>query len=404
MSSRTESKIPPRLPRTVVMLGIVSLFMDMSSELIHSLLPALFVTVLGANMAMIGLIEGVAEATASITKVFSGVLSDWLGKRKMLAVVGYGMAAITKPLFPLATSIPVVFAARFIDRIGKGIRGAPRDALIADVTPEDRRGAAYGLRQSLDTAGAFMGPLAAIALMALFADDVRTVLWFAVIPAAICMVILIFAVEDAKTPPRPASAKSPINKRELKQLPSAFWAIVFIGGLFSLTRFSEAFLTLRGMELGLPLAMTPMAILLMSLIYALSSYPAGKISDKINRRFLLIIGLVVMIVADLFLAVADDLTFVFLGIAAWGLHMGLTQGVLSAMVAEAAPKTLRGTAFGIFNLISGIVLLAASVIAGLVWDMFGSQMTFLMGGSFAVLSILAVLWTTRRGKPIKYQT
>jgi len=236
--------------------------------------------------------------------------------------------------------------------------------------------------------------------MAWFADDVRTVLWFAVIPAAICMVILIFAVEDAKTPPRPSSSRSPINRQELKRLPSAYWAVVIIGGLFSLTRFSEAFLTLRGMELGLSLALTPTAILLMSLTYALSSYPAGKLSDRLNRHILLIIGLAVMVVADLLLAKAQDLTVVFVGIAAWGLHMGLTQGVLSAMVSEAAPASLRGTAFGIFNLISGIVLLVASVIAGLAWDMFGSEMTFLIGGGFALLSILAVLWTMRYGKPI----
>lgn len=398
MKNKAQRRLFSRLPRGVVMLGFVSLFMDMSSELVHSLLPALFVTILGMNMATIGVIEGVAEATASIVKVFSGALSDWLGKRKVLAVVGYGLAALTKPLFPLASSVSLVFAARFIDRIGKGIRGAPRDALIADLTPTEYRGAAYGLRQSLDTVGAFLGPLAAIALMGLFADDIRTVLWFAVIPAAICMGVLIFGVDEPKID-RPARApRLPIHLDEIKRLPVAYWSIVAIGGLFSLARFSEAFLTLRGMQLGLPIALTPFVMVLMSATYSLSAYPSGLLADRIDRWRLLLLGLGVLIGADLLLAVADNLTLAFLGIAAWGLHMGLTQGLLSAMIADAAPETLRGTAFGIFNLVGGLVLLAASVIAGLAWDILGSEATFLLGGGFALFAGLFVLSVIARKK------
>ena len=388
------------MPRGVVMLGMVSLFMDMSSELIHSLLPALFVTVLGANMATIGIIEGIAEATASITKIFSGALSDWLGKRKALAVVGYGLAAFTKPLFPLAASVSVVFVARFIDRIGKGIRGAPRDALIADLTPSESRGAAYGLRQSLDTVGAFLGPLAAVALMLLFADDIRTVLWFAVIPAGVCMLVLIFGVQEPATLPerqgRKKATRLPIHKAEIKRLPAAYWLLVIIGGLFALARFSEAFLTLRGMQLGLPLALTPVVMILMSVVYSLCAYPAGLLADKMDRWLLLLLGLGVLLVADLLLAGTDNLGVALLGVAAWGLHMGLTQGLLSAMIADAAPESLRGTAFGIFNLISGLVLLVASIIAGVAWDQLGSQATFLIGGGFTLLTALVILGTRSR--------
>jgi len=398
MFNEPKSQVRTSLPHGVVMLGIVSLFMDMSSELIHSLLPALFVTVLGTSMTTIGVVEGIAEATASITKVFSGALSDWLGKRKILAVVGYGLAALTKPLFPLASSVSVVFAARFIDRIGKGIRGAPRDALIADMTPADSRGAAYGLRQALDTVGAFLGPLAAIALMAVLSNDIRMVLWFAVLPAVVCMGFLVFGVHEHETNKPNRAARLPIHKAEIKQLPSFYWLVVLIGGLFSLSRFSEAFLTLRGMELGLPIAYTPVIMVLMSLTFSIISYPAGKLADRMDRRTLLLLGLALLIGADLLLALADNVIFVLLGVAVWGLHMGLTQGLLSAMIADAAPASLRGTAFGLFNLVGGLVLVMASVIAGIAWDRLGSPATFLIGGGFAVLTILIILGTMPRSK------
>ena len=381
-----------RLPRGVIMLGFVSLFMDMSSELVHSLLPALFVGVLGASMLTVGIIEGVAEAMAAITKIFSGALSDYLGRRKILTLIGYGLAAVTKPVFPLADSVFWVFAARFIDRIGKGIRGAPRDALIADLAPPAIRGAAYGLRQSLDTVGAFIGPIAAIALMAVFADDVRTVLWFALLPAAVCVLILAFGVQEPERADKESNTKIPLNRRDIARLPATFWWVVVIGALFSLARFSEAFLTLRGMELGLPLTWTPAIMVLMSVVFALTAYPAGHLSDRMNRRGLLALALLTLILADLLLAFADGLPLAMAGIAVWGLHMGLSQGLLSTLIADAAPARLRGTAFGLFNLLSGLVVLTASVIAGLAWDQLGSMATFLIGGGFALASLLTLPW------------
>ncbi len=381
-----------RLPRGVIMLGFVSLFMDMSSELVHSLLPALFVGVLGASMLTVGIIEGVAEAVAAITKIFSGALSDYLGRRKILTLIGYGLAAVTKPVFPLANSVFWVFAARFIDRVGKGIRGAPRDALIADLAPPAIRGAAYGLRQSLDTVGAFIGPIAAIALMAVFADDVRTVLWFALLPAAVCVLILAFGVQEPEHADKKSNTKIPLNRRDIALLPATFWWVVVIGALFSLARFSEAFLTLRGMELGLPLTWTPAVMVLMSIVFALTAYPAGYLSDRLNRRGLLALALLALILADLLLAFADGLPLAMAGIAVWGLHMGLSQGLLSTLIADAAPARLRGTAFGLFNLLSGLVVLTASVIAGLAWDRFGSMATFLIGGGFALASLLTLPW------------
>lgn len=377
------------VPRGVVMLGIVSLFMDMSSEMVHSLLPALFVTVLGANMAVVGVIEGIAEATAAIIKVFSGGISDWLGKRKILAVIGYGLGALSKPLFPLAATVSVLFAARFLDRIGKGIRGAPRDALVADLTPPSVRGAAYGLRQSLDTVGAFTGPLCAIGLMTVFSGDIRLVLWFAVIPAALCMAVLVIGVQEpASHQAEPRPLKFPINKNAICNLPRAYWGVVVIGSVFSLARFSEAFLTLRAMELGLSVIWTPAVMVLMAFVFSLTAYPAGKWADRSGARRLLICGLVVLIVADVLLAAATTLPMAFLGIGLWGLHMGLTQGLLSSLVAQSAPQRLRGAAFGLFNLISGVTLLFASLLAGLIWEQFGATNVFLTAAGFAAVAAI----------------
>ncbi|AWZ01346.1 putative transporter [Rhodobiaceae bacterium] len=383
-----------KLPSGILALGLVSLFMDASSELVHSLLPALFVS-LGVGMAAIGLIEGVAEATAAITKVFSGSISDWLGKRKILAVIGYGLAAITKPLFPLAQSAELIFAARFIDRVGKGIRGAPRDALIADLTSPGNRGAAYGLRQSLDTVGAFLGPLAAFVLMIVFVDDVRSVLWFALIPAALCIAFLVFGVKEPKNIPagrdREGAGRFPLRRADLAALSRSYWLVVAIGGLFALARFSEAFLTLRALDLGLPIGVSPLIMVLMSIVYSLTAYPVGLLADRMQRGPLLALGLGALICAGLVLSIADDLYLVTIGIILWGLHMGLTQGLLSAMVADSAPDTLRGTAFGVFNLINGVALLIASVVAGLLWQMVGASTTFFAGAGFATFALVLLL-------------
>lgn len=374
------------MPTSIWALGFGSLFMDTSSELVHSLLPIFMVSVLGASMVTIGVVEGIAEATASITKLFSGVISDHVGKRKGLLVFGYGLAAITKPVFPLATSVAVVFAARLVDRIGKGIRGAPRDALIADITPTALRGAAYGLRQSLDSIGAFVGPLLAVVLMGLFAGDIRAVLWVAVVPACVAVVLLAVAVREPERTHGDAGERVRFTVSEVRQLPDRFWWVVLIGALFTLARFSEAFLVLRAQNVGLAITYVPAVMIVMNVVYAGSAYPAGVAADRLSSRRLLIIGILMLIGADLVLALATTPAHVFVGTAFWGLHMGLTQGLLSKLLADAAPVRLRGTAFGIFNLVSGVALLLASVIAGVLWNALGPSATFLAGAALSTLA------------------
>ena len=352
------------IPGSVWALGLVSLFMDLSSEMIHALLPLYLVTVLGASTLEVGVIEGIAEATASITKIFSGVLSDYLGQRKLLAALGYGLAAITKPVFPLAPNIAWVIGARFVDRVGKGIRGAPRDALIADLTPAGLRGTAFGLRQSLDTIGAVLGPLLAIVFMAAFADNFRHVFWIAVIPAFIAVAVIVFGVHEPRRPAGAHAARAPLSRAELARLGAGYWAVVGVTALFTLARFSEAFLLLRAQSVGVPFTLVPVVMVVMNVVYTFSAWPAGALSDRIGRYGLLTAGFAVLIVADLLMAVNGSVIIVLIRVVLWGLHMGLTQSLLSALVADAAPAELRGTAFGMFNLVSGVAMLAASVIAG----------------------------------------
>jgi MFS family permease len=367
--------------------------MDASSEIVHALLPVYLVTVLGASRVTIGLIEGVAEATASITKVFSGTLSDWLGRRKLLAVIGYGLAASTKPIFPLATSVSWLVAARFIDRIGKGIRGAPRDALVADLAPEHLRGASFGLRQSLDTIGAFLGPMASIGLMWLTANNFQTVFWVAVVPAFLAVGLLLFAVHEPERPVGLRKLQSPFSLAELKRLGSAYWWIVGIAVVFSIARFSEAFLLLRAQAVGLPVMLVPMVLVLMNVVYALAAYPAGVLSDHANRITILGVGCGLLVAADLILAFTNGLAGVAMGVALWGLHMGFTQGLLATLVADTAPPELRGTAYGFFNLFSGLALLVASLLAGALWDKLGPQSTFFGGALFATLALVGLAAT-----------
>ncbi len=386
------------IPKGIWALGFVSLFMDTSSELIHSIMPVFLVTTLGASMLSVGLIEGIAEATASITKVFSGSLSDYLGKRKPLAVIGYGLAAVSKPLFPLASTVGWVFTARFVDRIGKGIRGAPRDALIGDIAPAHLRGACYGLRQSLDTIGAVAGPLLAILFMSLLANDIRAVFWIAVIPAFIAVAILVFGVKEPKKP-RPdgeVRARSPIHLSELRGIGARYWGLVLIAAVLSVARFSEAFLVLRAENVGLTLALVPLVIVVMGVAYAGSAYPAGVLSDRMDRRAVLVVGLFLLIAADLALALATGIGLVLFGAVLWGLHMGLTQGLLSAMVADTAPARIRGTAFGVFHMLSGFALLAASLIAGLLWDLYGPPATFFAGMVFTGVALVGLMAVRRR--------
>jgi MFS family permease len=394
----TELAGKASVPRTVWTLGLVSLCMDASSELIHSLLPVFLVGTLGASPAFLGLVEGVAEATASITKVFSGWLSDHLRRRKVLAVLGYGLAAASKPVFPLASTPLQVLGARFVDRVGKGIRGAPRDALVADITPPAVRSAAFGVRQALDNVGAFAGPALAMALMALLHDDIRAVFWWAVVPGALSVALLAAGVDE---PPRDAGAikaKAPLSWRELSQLPPGLWAVVLVGGVFALARFSEAFLILRARDAGLALALTPLVLILMNIVYAVVAAPAGRLSDRIDRRIVLALGMLVLMLADAVLGLkGSSLVWTMAGVAVWGLHLGLTQGLLSALVADAAPAEARGTAFGLYNLVSGVAFLCASLAAGELWSRIGPGATFAAGAGLAFLA-LASLGVMARGR------
>lgn len=381
---------PSKIPRAIWVLGFVSLLMDISSEMIHGLLPVFLVSSLGASAFMVGLIEGAGESTALLVKVFSGALSDYWGKRKPLAIFGYGLGAISKPLFALAPSIGFVLFARLTDRMGKGIRGAPRDALVADIAPPEMRGAAFGLRQSLDTAGAFLGPLLGIGLMLLWANDFRAVFWVAIIPGGLAVALLFFGVQEPEK--KYAHQRvNPIARETLRRLPATYWWVVGIGAAFTLARFSEAFLILRAVQGGLPVAYAPLVLVGMNLVYAASAYPFGKLSDDTSHEKLLGYGLVVLIGADLALAWSNHWTWVWCGISLWGLHMGMTQGLLARMVADSAPTELRGTAYGFFNLMSGLTLLVASALAGLLWDQFGAKHTFIAGACFSALAFIAII-------------
>lgn len=377
------------IPRGVWVLGFVSLLMDVSSELIHSLLPLFMVTTLGASVLVVGWVEGLAESLALIVKVFSGTLSDYLGKRKGLAVFGYGLAALTKPLFALAGTIDVVLTARLLDRVGKGVRGAPRDALVADLAPPDARGAAFGLRQALDAVGATLGPLLAVGLMLLWADQFRAIFWVAVIPAAASVALLVFGVREPR-PTQRAKRSNPIRRDNLRRLTRPYWWVVGIGAIFTLARFSEAFLVLRAQQTGIAMALVPLAIVVMNLAYSLSAYPFGRLSDRCSHRTLLAVGLVVLMAADLLLAVGSHWSVIMLGVLLWGIHLGATQGLLATMVADTVPADLRGTAYGFFNLVAGVTMLLASVLAGLLWDRLGAAATFYGGAGLCLLALLVL--------------
>ncbi len=397
--STVEEKEHQRLPASIWALGFVSLFMDISSEMIHALLPVFIVTVLGASTVTVGIIEGVGEAAASISKMFSGWVSDRLGKRKALTVIGYGISAISKPLFALAPTASWVLAARFSDRIGKGIRGAPRDALVGDLAPPHLWGAAYGLRQSLDTVGAFAGPLIAIALMALSSNDFRLIFWLAMVPGLISVGILVVGVREPAHNAPERAARKPVLWKELSELGGKFWGVVAISTVLTLARFSEAFLILRAEDKGLPLALVPAVLVVMNMVYSFSAYPMGAFSDKADKRVIITGGFTVLIIADIILALAPNFWVVMLGASMWGLHMGMTQGLLATLIAETAPAALRGSAFGLFHLVTGIALLVASFIAGVLWAWVSPSATFIGGAALTAVGLAGTvaLISQRRG-------
>ena len=363
--------------------------MDVSSEMIHSLLPIFLVGTLGVSTFAVGALEGFAESTAMVIKVFSGVISDWIGKRKALAMFGYSLSALTKPLFPLATSFGTAAFARLTDRVGKGLRGAPRDALIAEFSSPEVRGAAYGLRQSLDTIGAFTGPLVAVILMFMWNNNIRGVFWIASIPAVMAVVMLQLGVKEPQL--NLAEKRSnPITRAKLARLSRSFWVVVAVSSLFSLARFSEAFLVLRTQVDHVPVALVPLVMVLMNVIYAATAYPFGKLSDRVSHRALLAIGLAVLVLSDVLLASSLGLVGLGAGIALWGVHMGMTQGLFSAIVSTHAPADVRGTAFGVFSLANGVALLLSSTIAGALWSGIGHSSTFVIGAIFAALAMVSI--------------
>lgn len=383
-----------QLPAGIWVLGGVSMLMDISSELIHSLLPLFMVTTLGASTLAVGFIEGLAEGTALVVRVFSGTLSDYLGKRKVVSVSGYALGALSKPLFALASSIGLVLFARLLDRTGKGIRAAPRDALIADIAPAHLRGASFGLRQSLDTVGAFVGPLLAVVFMLWWKDDFRAVFWVAVVPGVLSVLLFAFGVREPRAE-RPAQRTNPVSFVNLGRLGAAYWWVVGVGAVFTLARFSEAFLVLRAQQGGVPVAWVPLVMVAMNVVYALTAYPFGRWSDQVNRTHLLALGLLVLVASDLVLAAGAHWPLVLVGVALWGVHMGITQGLLATLVAHTAPTDLRGTAYGFFNLVSGIAMLCASVVAGWLWETRGAPTTFYAGAVFSGVALLA-LWPMAR--------
>jgi MFS family permease len=382
------------LPRNVWFLGFVSLLADVNSKMIQSILPLFLVSVLGTNLVTVGLIEGIAESTASVLKVFSGALSDYYGRRKELAVLGYGLSTLVTPLFALSISPAWVLVARFADRVGKGIRVAPRNSLVADVTPAAQRGAAYGLRQSLDTIGAFLGPLIAAMLLFLSAQNFRLVFWCAVVPGVFAIALLVFGVKE---PPRTSQAKrNPLHWSALKSLSRNYWILVIVALLFNLGNSSDAFLLLRAQQVGISAPLIPLSFVVMNITYGLSAYPIGALSDRIGRLGLLISGFTLFALVYLGLALAQAPWQIWLLFALYGLYLGKTQGLLLALVADQVPTDLRGTAFGLINLVTGMALLPASLLAGVLWQKIGYQATFMLGSVSAIAAILVLVMTFRQ--------
>jgi len=387
-------KTARRLPLAIWALGAGSLLMDTSSELIHSLSPVLLVNVLGASVISVGLIKGVAEGAASVTKVFAGAISDYFRRRKTLIVFGYALAALTRPLFPLAGSASVIFAARFLDRMSKATRDAPRDALVADVTAEKQRGAAYGLRVALDSIGAVLGPILAVVLMLSFAGGIRAAMWVAVIPAVLAVVVIVVLVREPKQ--KQATVREPLDLGKARELPARYWLIVTVGGIFTAARFSDSFLVLRARDIGLSASYAPMIIVVLSCVYAAGSYPAGAAADRISPRTLLLAGLSFLVAADVVIGLGHSVIPVFAGAVLWGCHLALTQGVFSKIVAEFTPVDLRGTGFGIFDLARGIAFVIANT--GYWWKTAGPAAAFFSAAAFATIAGIGLAFATRHQK------
>jgi len=391
---------PGSFPTTVCVLGCVSLLMDVSSEMVQTLLPLYLVSGLGLSAISIGMIEAIAIGTATLTKLFAGVFSDLVGSRKGLVVLGYGLGGVGKRFFPLADGIGAIVGARFIDRVGRGIRSAPRDALIADSAPPDKRGACFGLRESLDTVGGFLGPLIAVLVMLLSGGDYKLVFWLAVIPAVLAVVVLMVGINEKTSRSKPADRQTAMNLLRLAPtLGRGFWFVMMAAAILMMARFSEAFLLLQATEIGIAASYVPLVLVLMHLVYGFCAYPVGVLSDRIGRRGLLIGSVVILGAADLILASVPGMAGYLIGIALWGMHMGMSQGLLATLIADHAPDKLRGTAFGVFNLICGVALMVGNLIAGVVWDQIGTYMTFMVVAGFCGLSVIILCFVIKRAEP-----
>jgi MFS family permease len=364
------------------MLGLVSLLMGASSYMIISILPVFLVTVLGATVTSVGWIEGIAEATNSVAKIFSGTLSDRLGRRKSLVVLGYALAAFVKPVFAVAGDVATILFARFADRLGKGLRDAPRDALIADELPVRTRGAGYGLRIALFTIGCVCGPLLASLILFASGDDFRLVFWIAVIPALLSVAVLVFGVAEV----RQDNGDLTFALRDLRRMPALLWGTIAVATMLALARFSQAFLLLKAKQVGVDAAMVPLFMTLMGLVYGIAAFPCGALADRIDRRVQIRVGIGVLFGCYLVLATATDPWQAALGAALWGLQMGIIEGLMAAAISDAAPANLRGTAFGLYYFCTGLASLAASVAAGILWAQGGPALTFTIGAAVAVLA------------------
>jgi MFS family permease len=367
--------------------------MDLSSEMILSILPIFLVTGLGVSVLTLGLIEGLAEGVASVIKAFSGALSDYLKKRKILVVIGYGLSTLTKPFFALASTATWIFVARFVDRLGKGIRGAPRDSLIADSTSTKIRGTAYSLRQTLDTLGAVLGPIFAIIILYLTTNNFRLVLWFAVIPAVLCIVVLIFGVKESTLKKNISRKKSYFLFENFLKITPVIWLFFLTVFILNLGHFSEAFLLLRSQEIGLKVSFIPVVFVVMNVAYAIVAVPFGHLADRGGFFILIVCGFLILVLADIILALTNSVGWMFVGIIFWGIHLGMTQGLLLAMISKLSPLELRGTSFGLFHAISGVALLTASLIAGYLWQYYYSGLIFFVSAIITLVGITTFfLW------------
>jgi MFS family permease len=375
------------LSRNVWVAGWVSFFMDVSSEMVYPLVPLFLSSTLGVSKSVVGLIEGIAEATASLLKLFSGVIADRFGKNKLLMGFGYGISTASRPILALASGWGMVFLARFTDRAGKGIRTAPRDAIIAASTPPGQLGLAFGFHRALDTAGAVVGPAVALAILAVWAADFRLVFWLSVVPGVLAVALIVWFIEaDGRV--RPAQAALAWS---LRGFDDRFWEFLLVIGLFSLGNSSNAFLILKAEQVGTSPAWISGIYVGYNALYALMSVPGGLLADRVGMRRMIIVGLGLFAAVYAGIALASTPQQIAALFLCYGIYMGLTEGVQRAYLATLAPKERTATAFGLYHMVVGIAILPASLFAGVLWDTVGPAAPFLFGAGMAALAAVIFL-------------